>query len=70
MAARGKIGGFSRAAKYPSNTLTLEARKGFMARFEPQEPGLSQEEFQRRTEASLKAHMARLSRLSALARSK
>ena len=32
----------------------------FSARFQPSETGLSQEEFERRTQASLKAHMARL----------
>lgn len=68
MAARGRIGGFSRAAKYPSNELTCQARAGFLHHFEPTDTGLSQEEFVRRTQAGLRAHMAKLARLSALAR--
>ena len=68
MALRGRIGGFVRASRYSPEELTGPARRGFMARFEPQEPGLSQEERERRTQAALRAHMAKLSRLSALKR--
>lgn len=68
MALRGRIGGFAKSAKYDSNELTAAARAGFLRRFEPQEPDLSPEEHQRRLQAALKAHMARLARLSAIAR--
>ena len=70
MALRGRIGGYARAAKYASNELTGPARSGFMKRFEPQDPSLSPDERLRRTEAALRAHMARLARLSAKARRK
>lgn len=70
MASRGRIGGYSRAAKYGPDELTGAARRGFMRRFEPADPGLSEAERQRRTECNLKAHMARLARLSAKARAK
>lgn len=70
MRARGKIGGFARAAKYSPAELTREARAGFMARFYPTDLSLSPEEATRRANASLRAHMAKLARLSALARRK
>lgn len=70
MALRGRIGGFARAAKYSPDELTGQARQGFLKRFEPQDSGLSQEERDRRTQAALRAHMARLARLSALKRKK
>ena len=70
MALRGRIGGFARAAKYSRDELTSSARRGFMARFEPQDPLLSEEERQRRAQASLRAHMAKLARLSAIKRKK
>ena len=68
MALRGRIGGYSRASKYSPDQLTGAARQGFMARFQPQEEGLSQEERDRRTQAALRAHMAKLARLSAVKR--
>ncbi len=70
MALRGRIGGFARAAKYDSQELTGAARAGFLLRFQPQEPGLSEEERLHLTQAALKAHMAKLARLSALSRRK
>ena len=70
MALRGRIGGFARAAKYDSQELTGAARAGFLRRFQPQEQGLSEEERLRRTQSALKAHMAKLARLSALSRRK
>ena len=70
MALRGRIGGFARAAKYDSQELTGAARAGFLLRFQPQEQGLSEEERLRRAQAALKAHMAKLARLSALSRRK
>lgn len=68
MALRGRIGGYSRAAKYGPDELTGAARGGFLKRFEPTEPGLSEAERQRRTELNLRTHMARLAYLSAKAR--
>ena len=68
MALRGRIGGYAKASRYPPEQLTGAARRGFMARFEPQEQGLSQEERERRAQAALKAHMAKLARLSAIKR--
>jgi len=68
MALRGRIGGYAKAAKYPADQLTASARRGFLRRFEPADPGLSPQEKQRRTEAALRAHMAKLARLSAIAR--
>lgn len=70
MGLRGRIGGYAKAAKYSPEQLTGAARAGFLQRFEPQDPLLSEEERQRRAQAALKAHMARLARLSALARRK
>jgi len=65
---RGRIGGYAKAAKHPADELTTAARRGFMARFEPQDPDLDQAERQRRAQAALKAHMAKLAYLSSKAR--
>ena len=65
---RGRIGGYTKAAKHPADELTTAARRGFMARFEPQDPDLDQAERQRRAQAALKAHMAKLAYLSSKAR--
>ena len=54
-ALRGRIGGYSKAAKFPANELTCGARAGFLKRFEPTDPDLRETERQRRTECSLKA---------------
>ena len=68
MASRGRIGGYSRAAKYGPEELTGKARAAFLKRFEPQDPDLSPEEHRRRTQAAINAYMAGLSRKSARAR--
>ena len=65
MAARGRIGGYSRAALYSPEELTGKARQGFLRRFEPTDPSLSPEERNRRAQAALRAHMAKLARKSA-----
>jgi hypothetical protein len=65
---RGRIGGFSKAAKHPADQLTTAARRGFMARFQPSDPDLNDDERQRRAQAGLRAHMARLAYLSSKAR--
>lgn len=70
MALRGRIGGYSKAAKYNSQELTRAARAGFLRRFIPDDDGLSEDEKLRRAEASLRAYMARLARLSAIKRKK
>jgi len=64
----GRIGGYAKAAKHPADTLTTAARRGFMARFEPSDPDLDDTERQRRTQAALRAHMAKLAYLSSKAR--
>jgi len=71
MALRGRIGGYSKAARYAPDELTRAARKGFMARFEAQadpDDSLPPEERGRRAQALLRAHMARLALKSAKAR--
>ena len=68
MSLRGKIGGFSKAAKYSPQELTGAARVGFLKRFIPNDDNLSEGERMRRTQANLRAHMARLARLSAMKR--
>ena len=70
MSRRGKIGGFSKAAKYSPQELTGAARAGFLRRFIPNDDNLSEGERMRRTQANLKAYMARLARLSAIKRRK
>lgn len=68
MASRGRIGGYARAARYAPEELTGKARAGFLKRFEPTDPDLTDAERARRAECALKAHMARLAYLSAKAR--
>ena len=71
MAAWGRIGGYARAALHSPEELTGKARAGFMRRFETEvdpDGSLSHEERQRRAQAALRAHMARLARLSAIKR--
>ena len=73
LAQAGRIGGFTKASRYPAEDLTREARRGFLRRFEDEvDPGrvLAPEERGRRANAALRAHMARLARLSALTRKK
>jgi len=68
MALRGRIGGYAKAARYSPQELTGAARDGFLRRFTPDDDSLSENEKARRTQANLKAHMARLARLSAVKR--
>ncbi|HUW45598.1 MAG TPA: hypothetical protein VMW50_07350 [Dehalococcoidia bacterium] len=68
MALRGRIGGYAKAAKYSPQELTGAARAGFLRRFTPNDDNLSEGERIRRTQANLKAHMAKLARLSAIKR--
>ena len=68
MAARGRIGGYARAALYSPEELTGKARVGFLHRFETEvdpDGTLPYEERQRRAQAALRAHMAKLARKSA-----
>ena len=68
MAARGRIGGYARAALYSPEELTGKARAGFLHRFEIEvdpDGTLPPEERQRRAQAALRAHMAKLARKSA-----
>jgi len=71
MALRGRIGGYSRAAKYSPEELTRQARAGFLRRFEIEvdpDGTLRPEERTRRAVAARKAHMAVLAHKSAKAR--
>ncbi len=67
MAARGRIGGYARAAKYSPEELTGKARAGFVHRFEAEvdpDGTLPPEERQRRANAALRAHMAHMAQLA------
>ena len=68
MALRGRIGGYSKAAKYNPQELTGAARAGFLRRFIPDDDTLTEQERLRRGQANLKAYMNRLARLSAIKR--
>lgn len=68
MSLRGRIGGYARAGKYSPQELTGAARAGFLRRFIPDDDNLSEDERLRRAQANLRAHMARLARLSAIKR--
>ena len=73
MAARGRIGGLVRAARYPAQELTEKARDTFRSSFEQQadpEGVLEPHERARRADLLRRAHMARIARLSAVARRK
>ena len=73
MALRGRIGGFVRASRFPSDQLTAAARDGFLSRFEHQvdpDNQLSLDERQRRALAARKAYMAQLAYRSAKARAR
>ena len=68
-----RIGGLSRAARYDGREVTDPARRSFMARFEDEvdpDRELPLEERQRRAQAAMRAHMARLALRSAKARRK
>lgn len=69
-ALRGRIGGYAKAAKHDSREATKPARQAFLRRFWPDDPELAQEECERRAQAALRAHMARLAYRSAKARRK
>jgi hypothetical protein len=73
MARRGRIGAHITHSRYDPRELTAPAREAFLSKFEQEvdpEGVLSSEERRRRAEHARKAHMARISRLSALARRK
>jgi hypothetical protein len=66
-----RIGGLTRASRYDGREVTRAARRGFMARFEDEvdpERKLSLAERQRRAQAAMRAHMARLALRSAKSR--
>jgi hypothetical protein len=68
-----RIGGLTRAALYDGREVTKAARRGFMARFEDEvdpDRQLSPDERQRRAQAAMRAHMARLALRSAKSRRK
>src|SRR5215217_7741773 len=73
MSRRGRIGAHRLHATHDSREITAPAREAFLARFEAEvDPDgvLHPEERQRRADHARKAHFARLSRLSAIARRK
>jgi len=74
LVSAGRIGGFSRAAKYSPSELTVAARQGFLQRFLDQvdqaTAELPESERQRRASCLLRAHMVRLAHASAKRRQK
>lgn len=73
MARRGRIGAHVTHSRHDPRDLTAPAREAFLLRFEQEvDPDgvLSPDERRRRAEHARKAHMARISRLSAIARRK
>lgn len=73
MGLRGRVGGFTKASRYPPGELTRAARAGLLARFEREvDPDrlLPLDERLRRVEAARRAHMARLALFSARKRAK
>jgi hypothetical protein len=73
MARRGRIGAHVTHSRHDARELTAPARAAFLSKFEHDvDPDgvLSPEERRRRAEHARRAHMARISRLSALARRK
>jgi hypothetical protein len=73
MARRGRIGAHVTHSRHDARELTASAREAFLSKFEKQvdpDGTLPDEERRRRAEHARKAHMARIGRLSALARSK
>ena len=71
MALRGRIGAYRLHATHDPRETTRTARASFLARFEDEvDPGgtLPEAERQRRALAARKAWMARLARLSVIAR--
>src|SRR5688500_11684696 len=65
----GRLGGLTLSSTRDPKEYTAPARKGFLARFWPDDPTLSQEEAERRAKAALRLHMSRLAYLSVKARS-
>jgi hypothetical protein len=70
MASRGRLGAYALRATHDPREYTSSARKSFLARFMPSDPGLSEQERLARAQAGLKLHMLRLARLSARARAR
>jgi hypothetical protein len=68
---RARIGGFAQKVKHDPKETTRKAREVYRSQFYDGIPeNLPQAELDRRAEAAFKAHMARLSYLSAKARRK
>ena len=73
MAQRGRIGAHVTHSRHDPRELTAPAREAFLTKFEQEvDPDgvLAPDERRRRAEHARKAHMARISRLSAIARRK
>ena len=73
MALRGRIGAHVTHSRHDARELTAPAREAFNSKFEREvdpDCALPIEERRRRAEHARRAHMARISRLSAIARRK
>lgn len=74
LSLRGRIAAFTRASRYDGSTVTANARSAFLASFlaevDAANPGLNDEERQRRAQALRRAHMSRLAFASARARTR
>ena len=65
---RGQIGAAVQQSRHDPHAYTIAARQAFLKTFWPDDPTLTQEEAERRARAAHRAHMLRLSFLSAKAR--
>lgn len=65
---RGRLGAATQQSRHDPKEYTRAARRAFLARFWPSDPGLTPEEAERRARAALRAHMLALSYRSAKAR--
>src|SRR5215207_10068344 len=73
MSRRGRIGAHVTHSRHDARELTAPAREAFLSKFEQEvdpDGELPIEERRRRAEHARKAHMARISHLSAIARRK
>lgn len=67
---RARAAAYALHAKRDPRETTERARSAFLKRFEPNDPNLTPEERERRTQAALRAHMAKLALRSSRARSR
>lgn len=65
---RGRIGAAVQQSRHDPRDYTRAAREAFLRRFWPDDPALAPEEAERRARAAHRAHMLKLSYLSAKSR--